>query len=61
MSMNQELEAVPMRAEASPFTFKLLDRQRDSLRRIAATTGTALSEQIRRGIDLWIAQQEQGR
>jgi len=55
------IEEAPKRAEARPYTFKLLERQRDSLKRISSVTGTALAEQIRRGVDLWIAQQEQGR
>lgn len=48
------------RAEARPYTFKLLERQRDSMKRISLVTGTAIAEQIRRGVDLWIAQQESG-
>ena len=59
MPINEDVETMK-RAEARPYTFKLLERQRDSMKRISLVTGTAIAEQIRRGVDLWIAQQESG-
>lgn len=47
------------RASARIYTFKILDRQLDALRRIQTARGTAVSEQIRRGVDLWLERQQE--
>ena len=43
------------------YTFKVLWRQLEAMKRIQTQTGTSVSEQIRRGVDLWLKQQEKSR
>ena len=49
-----------VRVNAKLFSLKLLDRQLASLKKIQRRDGTALAEQIRRGVDLWIARRGKG-
>ena len=43
------------------YSLHILTRQLDSLRDAQQGNGIAIAEQIRRGIDLWLKQQEAGR
>jgi hypothetical protein len=51
----------PPKAESKVFTFRVLLRQLTALQAIQKHTGTAVAEQLRRGIDLWLKSQEQPR
>ena len=52
------LESSP---RATVYTFKLLARQKAALQDIQKQTGATVAEQIRRGIDLWIAKQRRAK
>ena len=54
--MTTDLEPRPL--DTAPYGLKLREGQRKQLEVIEYRTGVPVPEQIRRGVDLWLKQQE---
>ena len=50
--------ATAIEPRSKVYTFKLLTRQLNDMKAIYERDGTSVAEQIRRGVDLWLKQQE---
>jgi hypothetical protein len=49
--------AAKLKPQSRIFTVKLLTRQIEAMQALTVDSGTSVSEQIRRGIDLWLQKQ----
>ena len=52
---------VERKTAADTYTLRLKPEQMHKMKRISEKVGVPVPEQIRRGIDLWLKQQEAGR